>query len=63
MISMGDAPVPMNTLELNVTNVHMDTIGTFLEHVLKVRILKIEHSLVNKYLSFKTLETTKLSFK
>ena len=37
---MGDAPVPMATLETNVVHVQMDTARTFLEHVLNVRIFE-----------------------
>ena len=37
---MGDALVPISTLETNVILVKMDTARTFQEHVLKVRIFK-----------------------
>ena len=37
---MGDAPVPMATLESDAMIVNMDTARTFQEHVLKVRIFK-----------------------
>ena len=52
---MGDALVPISTLETNVMHAQMDTVRTFLEHVLNVRIFEERIITSSQYISISPL--------